>query len=137
MVKCYQCRKYVIDGTTKSYWYPNIHAIFNKAQSVSMEQKYHWRFFDFSNQYVSNISNIFNLNLNMGLSFQTKCDRMFSDLESDHIFSIFKLHTRFIFCFFSYLVITHLLRRGKGVVIYRKLITYWIDSTWSWILFPA
>ena len=35
------------------------------------------------------IPNISNPNVNLGLASQTKCDDMFSDPESDHIFSHF------------------------------------------------
>ena len=46
-------------------------------------------FIDFSNPFISNISDHYNLNKNLILSSQTKCGIIFSDLESDHIFSIF------------------------------------------------
>ena len=54
-----------------------------------------------------------------------------------YIFTFFQLHNWFIFYFFSYLVIIHLLRRGEFVGIYCKLIPDWIESTWARILFPA
>ena len=38
---------------------------------------------------TSNIPNITNPTINLSLAFQTKCDNMFSDPESDHIFSHF------------------------------------------------
>ena len=43
----------------------------------------------FSNHDTSNISNISNPNVNSGLAYQTKCDHVFSDPESDHISSHF------------------------------------------------
>ena len=36
-------------------------------------------FYRFLNQYISNISNIYNSNVNMSLASQTKCDNMISD----------------------------------------------------------
>ena len=46
-------------------------------------------FYLFSNHDTSNIPNISNQTVNLSLAFQTKCDNMFSDPESDHIFSHF------------------------------------------------
>ena len=59
--------------------------------------------------------------------------------ESNHIFlcCTFQLRTYFIFCFFSYVVIIHLLQRGGGVGIYCKLIPNWIKSTRTWMSFTA
>ena len=38
-------------------------------------------FLDFSNKYISNISNIYNPNENMSIESQIKCDNMFTDPE--------------------------------------------------------
>ena len=46
---------------------------------------------DYPNQYIPNISNIYNMNVNMILETQTKCDNMFSDPELYHIFSHFSV----------------------------------------------
>ena len=46
-------------------------------------------FIDFSNHDTSNIPNLSNPRVNSTLASQTKCDDMFSDPESDHIFSHF------------------------------------------------
>ena len=43
----------------------------------------------FSNHDTSIISNISNPNVNSSLASQTKCDNVFSDTQSDHIFSHF------------------------------------------------
>ena len=60
-------------------------------------------FLDFFNQYIPNISNI-NPNENMSLAYQTKCDDMFSDPESDHIFSHFFLSVTYLVYFLFLLV---------------------------------
>ena len=46
-------------------------------------------FINFSNHDTSNTTNILDPNVNLGLASMTKCDNMFSDPESDHIFYIF------------------------------------------------
>ena len=92
-------------------------------------------FIDFDNHYIPNISNLYNPNVNMSLASQTKCDNMFFDTESDHIFSHFPV-TYLVYIFFlSYVVIIHLLWRGEGVGIYCKLIPDWIKYTRVQILF--
>ena len=63
------------------------------------------------NPYISNISNLHNLNKNMRLSSQKIYDRMFSDPKSDHTSHVFWLRTWLIYFFFSYVEIFHLLRR--------------------------
>ena len=92
-------------------------------------------FLDFPNQYISNISNLYNTNENMSLASQTKCDNLFSDLGvRSYIFTFFsQLRTWFVFCFLSYVVIIHLLRRGGGVGIYCKFIPNWIESNRAWL----
>ena len=68
----------------------------------------------------------------MSLASQVKCDNLFSDTGvGSYIFTFLfsQLRTWFIYFFFSYVVIIHLLRRGEGVGIYYKLISYWIKST--------
>ena len=75
-------------------------------------------FINFLNQYISNISDIYNPNVNMSIASQTKCDSMFSDPKLDHIFSHYSvMYLVYIFSF-SYVVIIHLLWIGKGVGIY-------------------
>ena len=62
----------------------------DKAGSQLMRQKRCRRvFIYYSNQDTSNITNLSNMNVNLSLSSQTKCDNMFSDPESDQIFSHF------------------------------------------------
>ena len=78
-------------------------------------------FINFSNHNTSNIPNLSNPTVNSSLASQTKCDEMFSDPESDHIFSHFWVRTWFIFCFLLYVVTIHLLQRGEGVGIYCPL----------------
>ena len=46
-------------------------------------------FIDFSNRDNSNIPDLSNPKVHLRLESQTKFDNMFSDLESDHIFSHF------------------------------------------------
>ena len=89
------------------------------------------------NKYISNITDIYNPGINLSWTSQTIYDHMFSDPNSDHIFSYFRLHTCIIFCFFLWVVIFHLLRREEGVGIYCKLILNWIELTRARILFPV
>ena len=93
----------------------------------------------FLNQFISNISNLYNLEENLRLSYQTKRDIIFSDPESDYIFPFFffQFRTWFIYFFFLYARMIHLLRRGECVGIYCKLITNWIESTQARIFFLA
>ena len=56
-------------------------------------------FYLFPNHDTSNILNISNPNVNPSLLSQTKCDNMFSDLQSDHIFSLFSC-TYLVYVFF-------------------------------------
>ena len=49
---------------------------------------------------ISNISNIYNLDANSILAYQTICDHMFSDPKSDHTLHVFKFRIWVIF--FSY-----------------------------------
>ena len=80
-------------------------------------------FIVFPNQYISYISNIYNPNLNMRLASQMKCDKMFLDLELDHVLLHFSVkYLVYIYLFFSYVAIIHLLRRGGGVGIHYKWI---------------
>ena len=71
-------------------------------------------FIDYSNHDTSNIPNMLNLKVNSSLVSQTKCDNMFSDPSSDHILSHFLVRTWFIYFFFLYVLIIHLLQRGEG-----------------------
>ena len=115
--------------------YLNIYPAISSACSQSTERKFHRRFSRLLNQYISNISNLYNLNVNLSLESQTKCDNMFSDPESYNLFSYFQLRTWFIYFFLSYVVIIHLLKRREGVVIYCKVITNLIELTRAQILF--
>ena len=74
--------------------------------------------------------NLYNLNKDLSLSSQTKCNNIFSDLGVGlYIFTFFsQLRTWFVFYFFFYVVIIHLHWRGEGAGIYCKLIP---DSTKS------
>ena len=80
-------QKNVIGGTTNMYSCPNIYTIVDNARSRSTEKMSSMSFIDYSNKYISNISNIYNLNVNMSLASKTKCDNMFLDTELDNIFS--------------------------------------------------
>ena len=60
-------------------------------------------FIDLSNHDTSNIPNISNLNINSSLESQTKCNDMFSDPESDHIFSHFWGYVPGLFMFSSHM----------------------------------
>ena len=42
-----------------------------------------------SNQYISNLYNLYNLDVNLSLASQTICDHMFPDPQSDHISPFF------------------------------------------------
>ena len=137
MVKFHQWSKNVINGTTWIYSYTNIYNVINKAHSRLMQQKCHTFFSLLLNQYILNISNIYNVYIHLSLASQTICDLMFSDPKSDRIFLYFWLRTRFIYFFFSYVAIYHLLQRQGGVEIYYKFITDLIKSTRAIILFTA
>ena len=54
-----------------------------------MERKRYRQVFYFSNHNTSNIPNLLNLNVKLGLAYQTKCDNMFSDHKTDHIYFTF------------------------------------------------
>ena len=51
-------------------------------------------------------------------------------------FPYFWLYACFKYCFFLYVEMFHFLQIWEGVVIYNKLISYWIKSTPARILFP-
>ena len=105
-------QKNIIDGTTSISSNLNIYPIIKKTTLAIDEKKFHrWVLSNFLNQYISNISNIYNTNKNMSLAYQTKRDNKFSDSESDHIFShfVFQLRPWFNLFFFSYVVIIHLI----------------------------
>ena len=63
-------------------------------------------FIDFLNHDTSNIPNLSNPNVNLGLASKTKCDDMFSDPESDHIFLHF-LGTYLVYIFFLLVLYTY------------------------------
>ena len=92
-------------------------------------------FIAFLNHNTSNIPNLSNLTVNLGLVSQPKCDDMFLDLKSDHIFSYFLVTYLVYIYIFSFVVIMHLLRRGGGIGIYCQLIPNLIKLTRSQILF--
>ena len=62
---------------------------------------------------------------------------MFPDPKLDHTFNIFLFGTWIIFWFFSYVEIVHIILECKGVEIYCKLISGWIESNPSRIFFPT
>ena len=68
-----------------------------------MEQKFHRRFFSILYQYISNIYNIYNTEVNMSLASQTKYDNILSDLGvRSYIFTFFYFQIRTWFIFSSY-----------------------------------
>ena len=102
--------------------YPDIYRSIDKSglKSIKMARN-QWnkniidKFFLFSYHNNSNVPNLSNPNVNLSLASQNKCDNMFSDPESDNIFSHF-LGTYLVYIFFfSYVVIIHLLRKGEGI----------------------
>ena len=136
--------KTVIDGCITMYIssYMNIYPVIYKSWSrLSTTRRIYftWQFcfYLLSDRYISNISNIYNLDEKLSLASQTICDYMFSDTKSDHYFHIFGLRTWLIFYFFMYVAIFHLLWRYEGVGIYCKLIPDWIESTPERIWSPA
>ena len=73
------------------------------------------------NQYISNLSNIYNPDKKFSLASQTICDDMFSDPKSDHIFHIFGyVSGLYIFSSHMYKLSTYF--KDEGVGIYCKLI---------------
>ena len=111
--KCHRqyCMNILVSVYLSSNWQERL--AIDKAGSWSMEQKRYRKFFIyFSNHDTSNIPNLSNPNVNLSLASQTKCNNMFSDPKSDHIFPHF-LGTYLVYIFFfSYVEIIHLLRRG-------------------------
>ena len=49
-------------------------------------------FIDLKNRYITNISNMYNPNVNMSLASQTKHENMFTDTKSDNIFLHFSVN---------------------------------------------
>ena len=87
----------------------------NGAGSRTMKQKYCQRvLFIFYND-TSNIPNLLNPNVNWSLASQKKCDNMFSYQNKILYFHIYWVRTWFIFSFFLYVVIIHLLWRREDV----------------------
>ena len=86
------------------------------------------------NQYISNISNIYNTDVNLTLASQTIFDHIFQ-IRSRIIYFHTFCYIPYIFCLFLYEAILHLLQIWKGFGIYFKLIPDWIKSTQSRILF--
>ena len=86
-------------SSTILYQYSCIRIFIVKLTSASRDQwswleidrtkKLSTGFIYFSNHDTLNIPNLSNPNVNLSLAYQTKCDNMFSDPESDHIFSHF------------------------------------------------
>ena len=125
-------------GVPNSTLLSTLNTIFLPLEYSSM--KYLWDLIGvgkiiFLNQYISNISNLYNPDVNLSLASQTICDHMFSYPKSDHIFSYFWLCTWFIYFFLSCVVIVHLLQIQEGAGIYCKLNPNWIKSTQARILF--
>ena len=75
--------------TTYNSLYLNIYLVINKSFSrVTKIGRFYFKqcIFLLLDQYISNISNLYNLDKNTSLVSQTICDHMCSDPESDHIF---------------------------------------------------
>ena len=69
--------------------------------------------------------------------FQIICDTFFSDTKLYYTFHIFLLPYLDYLCLFSYVSIANSLQMQEGFVIHCKLITEWIESTLSRMLFPV
>ena len=96
VIKYHWWNRNFIIGPTSISSYPNIYLGIDKAGSWSMiPDRDQWEnmlstgFIKNLNHDTLNISNISHPNVNSGLEYQMKCDDMFSDPESDHIFSYF------------------------------------------------
>ena len=85
-----------------------------------------------SNPYISNL---YNLDQNLSLAYQTIRDHVFSDLKSDNTFYLFRLLAWLIYIFVFRVTIPHLVWGCEGVIIHCKLIPKWIESTPYIILF--
>ena len=85
-------------------------------------------FIGFTNHDTSNIPNLLNPNVILSLASQTKWDDMFSDPESDHIFSHF-LGTYLVYILFLLLCGNYPLTLKRGRC--RNLLS--IDSRLNWI----
>ena len=94
-------------------------------------------FSNFSNHHTSNIPDLLNITVNLSLAYQTRCDDMFSDPESDNILSHFFVTYLIIFCFFLYVILIYLPKRGEDVGINCIFIPDWIISTRAQILFSC
>ena len=95
-----------IGGTTYIWSYPHIYHAIENTGLITMKLDRDRRkeniingFDLFSNNLTSNIPNISNPTVNSSLASQTKCDNIFSDPQSDHIFSHF-LGTFLVYIFF-------------------------------------
>ena len=77
----------IVSGYLSFNWQERL--AIDESGSRSMERKRYRRVYLFLNNDTSNIKNPSNPNVNSSLAFQTKCDNMFSDIQSDHIFSHF------------------------------------------------
>ena len=113
---------------------------FLKSKYISYHRKNHARnwqneisingFSQFLYQYISNISNLYNLNKNLSLESQMKCDNMFLDPIRIRVFFFFFSYVLGLYFYFSYVVIvtievnvTYLvLRRCEGVVHRKTLV---------------
>ena len=85
-------------------------------------------FIYFSNHHTSNIPNISNPTVNLSLASQTKCDDMFSDTESYHIFLYF-LGTYLVYILFLLVSGNYTITLYRGRC--RNLLS--IDSWLNWI----
>ena len=77
----------------------------------------------FSNHDTSNIPNLSNTNVNLGLAYQTKCGDMFSDLDSGNTFSHFSV-TYLVYILFILVCGSYPLTSKRGR--YRNILS--IDS---------
>ena len=138
MVKCYWCSKYVINDTFENLLI-SIYLSYSQQGTLMIHgmKMLSTVFIGYLNQCISNISNLYNTNVNMSLESQMKCDNILSDPKSDHISSHFSVTYLVYIYFFSYMIITHLIWRGQGVGIYCKLIINVIELTRTQMLFPA
>ena len=83
-------------------------------------------FISFSNHDISNISNLSNLTVNSSLASQMKCDNMFSDPQSDHIFSNL-LGTYLVYILFLLVCGNYPLTSNRGVCGNLLSVDYWLN----------
>ena len=92
---CHRCNEFLINGCITTYIssYLNIHPMIDKAfPFVFTTRRFYFaqKFLPILlNQYISNIWNLYNSDVNLSISSQTICDHMFSDPKSYHIIRVF------------------------------------------------